>query len=114
MKKVLFLFSALLLISSLSSAQATPKFSPQVQAFIKEDAPDGMGHPDLSLNETLPALKAFALGILEVQSRAKLCMYSKLKMPDFPCTWPLPCFRVGYTLRRGVRCTGFCIFAWSR
>ena len=52
----------------LSAASDTdPSVRAAVASAIKElaetekmDAPDGMGHPDFNLNETLPALKAFA------------------------------------------------------
>jgi imidazolonepropionase-like amidohydrolase len=55
MKKLLISFFLFLTIPSFSRAQATPKFSPEVRAFIKEDAPvialtharivDGTGAP---------------------------------------------------------------------
>ncbi len=50
-----------------AASDTDPSVRAAVASAIKElgetekmDAPDGMGHPDFNLNETLPALKAFA------------------------------------------------------
>src|SRR6202043_1773123 len=50
-----------------AASDTDPSVRAAVASAIKElaetekmDAPDGVGHPDFNLNETLPALKAFA------------------------------------------------------